>query len=229
MTPGLGHQQATGANADSELDDRPRRIASDDDVSRAVSVLARGGVVAIPTDTVYGLAASLDHPLAIERIFAIKGRSGTKAIPILISDVDVFSRLAVDLPPAAWRLAEEHWPGALTIVVSASDDVPEAVRRDGTTVGIRMPNSPDALAIIAGAGGALAVTSANRSGGAEARTADEVRFKLGNRVDFVVDGGSSPLSTPSTVVDATTDPVRVLRQGAVESWRLNTLPPDSRG
>ncbi len=227
MTPGLEHLLATSTKADSG-DDR-RRVAGDDDVARAVDVLNRGGVVAIPTDTVYGLAASLDHPLAIERIFAIKGRSGTKAIPILISDVNAFDRLSVDLPPAARRLAADHWPGALTIVVSASVEVPDAVRRDGSTVGIRMPNNDDALAIIAAAGGALAVTSANRSGGAEARTADEVRLKLGNRVDFVVDGGLATLSTPSTVVDATTDPVRVLRQGAVESWRLDPLSPDRNG
>lgn len=203
-------------------------MASGADIARAVDILRRGGVVAIPTDTVYGLAASLDHPLAVERIFSIKGRSGTKAIPILISDIDAFERLTVDLSASARRLAERHWPGALTIVVEASVEVPEAVRRDGTTVGVRMPNNADALAIIAAAGGALAVTSANRSGGAEARSADEVRIKLGNRVDFVVDGGPTRLSPPSTVVDATSDPIRVLRPGAIESWRLNaTLRDDA--
>lgn len=225
MKPMMEHQLST--ESEHEAGDRPDRIASDADIARAVDQLRRGGVVAIPTDTVYGLAASLDHPLAIERIFSIKGRSGTKAIPVLISDMHAFQRLAGELPPLARRLAEQHWPGALTIVVEASDAVPEAVRRDGSTVGVRMPNNADALAIIAAAGGALAVTSANRSGGAEARSADEVRIKLGNRVDFVVDGGQTRLSSPSTVVDATVDPIRVLRPGAVESWLLNATLRDS--
>lgn len=202
------------------------RIASELDIQRAVEILNRGGVVAIPTDTVYGLAASLDHPLAVERIFSIKGRSGTKAIPVLISDLDTFDRLADGVSPVARTLAERHWPGALTIVVDASDEVPESVRRDGSTVGVRMPNSADALAIIASAGGALAVTSANRSGGAEARSADEVRLKLGNRVDFVVDGGPTRLAPPSTVVDATGDDVRVLRSGAIDPWDARLPSPD---
>jgi L-threonylcarbamoyladenylate synthase len=206
--------------------DDEARVATDADIAQAVDLLRRGGVVAIPTDTVYGLAASLDHPLAVERLFSIQGRSGTKAIPILISDIGAFERLTVALPPVARRLAENHWPGALTIVVEASEAVPEAVRRDGTTVGVRMPNNADALAIIAGAGGALAVTSANRSGGSEARSADEVRIKLWNRVDFVVDGGPTRQSAPSTVVDATVDPIRVLRHGAVESWQLNATVRD---
>ncbi|HYI14161.1 MAG TPA: L-threonylcarbamoyladenylate synthase, partial [Thermomicrobiales bacterium] len=218
MNLGTEHQLRTDDPA--ETTDPAGRIASDAHINRAVDVLRRGGVVAIPTDTVYGLAASLDHPLAVERLFSIKGRSGTKAIPVLISDIGAFERLTTELPPAARRLAEAYWPGALTIVVSASDAVPESVRRDGSTVGIRMPDNADALAIIAAAGGALAVTSANRSGGAEARSADEVRIKLGNRVDFIVDGGPTRDTSPSTVVDATGAQIRALRHGAVESWRL---------
>ena len=223
----LGTEQHLSTENDTEAGDRAGRVANDSDIARAVDLLRRGGVVALPTDTVYGLAASLDHPLAVERLFSIKGRSGTKAIPVLISDIAAFERLTDDLTPTARRLAESYWPGALTIVVSASDAVPESVRRDGSTVGIRMPDSADALAIIAAAGGALAVTSANRSGGAEARSADEVRIKLGNRVDFVVDGGATREASPSTVVDVTRDQLRVLRQGAVESWRLATTLQDN--
>lgn len=215
---GKGSQQAATG--------RSGRVASDAEIERAVEVLRRGGVVAIPTDTVYGLAASLEHPLAVERIFSIKGRSETKAIPVLISDIEAFERLTGELTAAARRLAERHWPGALTIVVAASDAVPDAVRRDGTTVGVRMPDSADALAIIAASGGALAVTSANRSGGAEARSAGEVRIKLGNRVDFVVDGGPTDSAPPSTVVDATSDDVRVLRPGTVEPWQLRAAVRD---
>jgi L-threonylcarbamoyladenylate synthase len=209
-----------GTSVEHTVVDEGKRVASEKDIARAVDLLRRGGVVAIPTDTVYGLAASLEHPLAIERLFSIKGRSGTKAIPILISDLGAFERLTAGVTDAARRLADNYWPGGLTIVVTASNAVPEAVRREGPTVGLRMPNSADALAIIAGAGGALAVTSANRSGGAEARSADEVRIKLGNRVDIVVDGGPTRISPPSTVVDTTGEEIRVLRPGTVESWRL---------
>lgn len=216
----LGTEQQIRSDDEAEADPAPTPIAPAAEIARAVDILRRGGVVAIPTDTVYGLAASLDHPLAIERIFSIKGRSGTKAIPILISDTSVLERLANDLSPAARNLAEHYWPGALTIVVDAAESVPEAIVRGGSTVGLRMPDNADALAIINAAGGALAVTSANRSGGAEARSADEVRIKLGNRVDFVVDGGPSPSAAPSTVVDSTVEPVRVLRHGSIESWRL---------
>jgi L-threonylcarbamoyladenylate synthase len=223
----LGTEHHLDTDEAIDTSDQSARIASDADIARAVELLKRGGVVAIPTDTVYGLAASIDHPMAVERLFSIKGRSGTKAIPILISDVAAFERLTTQLTPAARRLAEAYWPGALTIVVEATDAVPDAVRRDGATVGVRMPDNADALAIIAAAGGALAVTSANRSGGAEARSADEVRIKLANRVDFVVDGGPSGASAPSTVVDATRDEIRVLRHGAVESWRLMATLQDS--
>jgi L-threonylcarbamoyladenylate synthase len=216
----LGTEQQLLSDDETEADPATVRVASDASVNRAVELLRRGGVVAIPTDTVYGLAASLDHPLAIERIFSIKGRSGTKAIPILISDLAALERLTERLSPAALKLAEHYWPGALTIVVDASDVVPDAIVRGGTTVGVRMPNNADALAIIAAAGGGLAVMSANRSGGAEAKSADEVRIKLGNRVDFVVDGGPSTAGSPSTVIDTTSEQVRVLRHGALESWRL---------
>lgn len=196
------------------------RVASDDDVARAIATLRDGGVIALPTDTVYGIAASLDHPDAIERLFTIKGRSGTKAVPILVSSLDDLDHLTSELTAEARALAARFWPGALTIVVSASDLVPDGVRRDGETVGIRMPDSADALAVIAGAGGALAVTSANRSGEVEARSAAEVNARLGGRIDFVLDGGASPSSQPSTVVDASQTPVRVLRAGAIAAWHI---------
>jgi L-threonylcarbamoyladenylate synthase len=199
------------------------RRVPDDVIARAVEVLRQGGVIAMPTDTVYGLAAALDHPEAIERIFSVKGRSGTKAVPVLVSSLAAFERLARRPGRLALRLAERLWPGALTIVVEASDAVPAAVRRDGMTVGVRMPASADALELIERAGGALAVTSANRSGDREARSADEVREWLGSRLDLIVDGGQSPDPRPSTVIDACREPVRILRIGAVPSWRIDAV------
>lgn len=194
--------------------------ASRADIERAVAILHAGGVVAIPTDTVYGLAASLDHPAAIERIFTIKGRAETKALPVLVSSSEVVPRLARAVTDPAQRLVRAFWPGALTIVVDATQDVPDVVLRGGTTVGLRMPDNADALAIIAGAGGALAVTSANHSGEIEARSASEVVQALGPDIDFVVDGGASKGTVPSTVVDATRTRLRVLRHGAIDIERL---------
>lgn len=197
-------------------------------VARAVEALRAGGVIAIPTDTVYGLAASLDRPDALARIFAIKGRSGDKALPILISDMEQVERIAGTVSPAALVLARAFWPGALTIVVPASAAVPVEVTRGVPTVGLRMPAHDVALAIIRAAGGALAVTSANRSGGPEARTAAEVIERLGDRVAFVVDGGRSGDAAASTVVDTTRPDVRILRRGAVSAEQIRVALAEAR-
>ena len=200
--------------------------SSPDEIARAVQVLREGGVIAIPTDTVYGLAAALDHPQAIVRIFEIKGRDETKALPVLVSSTDMLSRLTRTMSDVARRLADAFWPGALTLVVKATDNVPEVVRRGGPTVGLRMPDNSIAQAIIAGAGGALAVTSANRSGQPEARSAEDVRGILGSEVDTVVDGGPSPLAFPSTVIDVSGERVRILRTGAISVERLRQVVGD---
>jgi L-threonylcarbamoyladenylate synthase len=198
------------------------------EIARAVAILREGGVVALPTDTVYGIAASLDHPAAVERLFSIKGRAGTKAIPVLVSDRSALARLSTVISDEAERLVAEFWPGGLTVVVPAASSIPNEVLRDGSTVGLRMPDNVDALAIIAGAGGALAVTSANRSGDAEARSAEEVRSSLGRRIDYVVDGGPSGDGKPSTVVDATRRPVRILRSGAIDASRVFAVAQSGR-
>jgi L-threonylcarbamoyladenylate synthase len=195
-------------------------VARPEDIARAIQILREGGVIALPTDTVYGIAASLDHPAAIERLFTIKGRAGTKAIPVLVSDAAAVRRLSTGISDEAERLVNAFWPGGLTVVVDAGPDIPDEVLRDGTTVGLRMPDNADALAVIAGAGGALAVTSANRSGDADAHSAAEVRAALGDRIDFVLDGGPSSNGPASTVIDATQQPVRVLRVGAIDVGRV---------
>lgn len=186
------------------------------DVEAAVRCLRMGGVIVIPTDTVYGLAASLDHPAAIERIFTIKGRAADKALPVLVSRVELLDRFGRDVSRTARALARRFWPGPLTIVVHASDVVPSVVLRGGTTLGLRMPDDALALEIIEAAGGALAVTSANRSGEPECRSAEEVRQRLGADVDAIVDGGPSPQDRPSSVVDATGSDLRILRHGALD-------------
>lgn len=190
---------------------------------QAIDRLRSGGVVAIPTDTVYGIAASLEHPSAIERLYEIKGRATTKAIPLLVSDPTMLTTLSAELDRRSLALVEQLWPGALTVVLRASAHVPNVVRRGLSTVGVRMPDHPVALEIIRGVGGVLAVTSANPSGEPESSSVAEVRASLGTRIDGVVDGDPLPTSRPSTVVDISGADVRVLRVGAIPTDRIRAL------
>lgn len=185
------------------------------EIQRAIAGLRAGRVIAIPTDTVYGLAAALDQPEAIEQLFEIKGRETTKAIPVLVDSLECLNHLGGIERQLALALAGAFWPGPLTLVVTSPDRIPEEVHRGAETVGLRMPAHPVARALIAGAGGALAVTSANRSGMPEAVTAGEVRKALGEAVSLVVDGGRTPGGRPSTVVDLTSGRVRILRHGMI--------------
>jgi L-threonylcarbamoyladenylate synthase len=191
----------------------------EDAVLRAAEALRAGQVVAIPTDTVYGLAAVIDRPDAIDRLFAIKGRAVEKAIPILISDPAHVHKLTPRLSPTAEHLAGTFWPGGLTLVLAALSDLPRGVTTmtsDGTeTVAVRVPDNALARSIIAAAGGVLAVTSANRSGAAPALDAAEVSALGLPRPIAIVDGGRATGGVPSTIVDATTDTPEILREGAI--------------
>ncbi len=182
-------------------------------IATALDVLRRGGLVAFPTDTVYGVGARAFDALAIERVYASKGREATKALPILLADLTGLPGITQMLPPEVLRLAETFWPGPLTLVVRKHESVPEAVSRDGT-VGVRVPDHPIALALLR-ASGPLAATSANRSGAADPLTADDVVAGLGNRVDLILDGGRSPGGMPSTVVDCTSKPPALIRVGPI--------------
>jgi L-threonylcarbamoyladenylate synthase len=195
-----------------------------------VAVLLRDGVVAIPTDTVYGVAALPSSRAAIETIYEAKGRPADKALPVLVSEprfAEAVGRFSARLS----RACAAHWPGALTVVVPArSGFVSPALNEDGT-VGLRMPADPLALAIIAAAGGILAVTSANRSGSPPATTAAGVMDQLGGLIDAVVDGGPSPGGTASTVIRLTRGRLQVLREGAIEpsDIRRAMMPPRAPG
>ena len=188
-------------------------------VLRAAQALRAGDVVAIPTDTVYGFAAALDRPDAIDRLYATKGRPAEKAIPVLISDWEHVQRLTPRLSATAAHLARSFWPGALTLVLGARPDLPEGVTTvtsDGMqTVAVRVPDNGLARAIIAAAGGALAVTSANRSGAAPAVEAREVREVGLSEPLLVIDGGRAPGGVPSTIVMALSERPEILREGAI--------------
>lgn len=181
----------------------------------ALDALERGELVVIPTDTVYGLAARLDRPQALERLYVAKGRPADRAIPVLIADADQLSGLTRDLPGGAEEFAARFWPGPLTIVLPRSAAVPDGVTAGGDTVGVRMPGHPFALALIAGCGGALAVTSANRSGEPSLCEAAAVERSIGASVELIIDSGPTPGGQASTVIALTDPGPIVLREGPI--------------
>lgn len=202
--------------------DGHKRLDIKSQYRHAVEVMSGGGVVAMPTDTVYGLCAVATDEGAVSRLYAAKERATDQALPLLVSSMEQ-ARLVGALTLAAEALAEAHWPGALTIVVSRKRTfvTPAA---PGPTVGLRVPDDA-ALREIAAQLGPLTGTSANRSGGGECRDAASVREQLGDRVDFIVDVGRlSGSGMASTVVDCSEDGVvRLLRDGPIARGEIERL------
>lgn len=196
----------------------------------AVDALARGALVAIPTDTVYGLAARLDRPAAVEALYHAKGRPDTLPIPVLVSRLDLLALLTDGASAALDPLAARFWPGPLTIVVPCSRRIPDRVAAGTGTVGLRMPDHPIALEIIEGSGGALAVTSANRSGEPSLRDGAAVARTFPHTVELVIDSGATPGGRASTVVAVTGDRPFVLRHGPIDEAAIldawtQSVPP----
>ena len=184
----------------------------------ALSILKRGGLVAFPTDTVYGVGALAFDGAAVESIYAAKDRPVEKAIPVLIGDAADLDKVAVGIPRAALALAARFWPGALTLVLPKRPDLPEAVSAT-PTVGVRVPDHPVARALLRAAG-PLAVTSANLSGQPSPSIAQEVLAQLGGRIEIVIDGGKTPGGVPSTLVDCTGREPVILREGPVSQAEI---------
>lgn len=195
-----------------------------DDVARAVALLQEGELVVFPTDTVYGVAAIANRPSSVARIYVAKGRPPERAIPLLLAhprDLDV---VAEEVSRLVRRLAARFWPGGLTLIVPKGSAVPLEVGL-ASTVAVRVPDMLLARKIIAAVGAPVAVTSANRSGQPDARTASEALAQLGGRIAAVVDGGPSPGGVPSTILDCTVDPPCVLRVGAIPIEALRQFTP----
>ena len=202
-------------------------------IEEAIRILKEGGIVAFPTDTVYGLAAAVTIPRAVERVYAVKQRPSDMALPLLVADAAGIAALVSDsagiaglaekVPPTAQRLIETFMPGALTIVLIASSAVPEAVTAGGGTVAVRIPAHPTPIALIRGIGGPITGTSANLSGLASPLTASEVRSQLGDGVDLIIDSGDPCPGTASTIVDVTGATPIVLREGAISLARLREV------
>jgi L-threonylcarbamoyladenylate synthase len=189
-------------------------------IELAIQTLESGGLVAFPTDTVYGLAAPVNNSTSIERLFDAKGRDFNKAIAVLIAGSDQISGLTSYFNPAARRLVEHFWPGALTVVVAKHPDLPE-ILSPLPTIGIRMPDHNFVIALLKQTG-PLATTSANLSGAPNPLTVQDVLSQLEGRIELVLDGGRTPGGIPSTVVDCTQpDPV-ILRQGAISLQEIQS-------
>lgn len=194
---------------------RPRGEALLDQIETAVQTLKDHGVVAIPTDTLYGLAVRASDEEAVRRIFRLKGRSKGAALPLLLADTDDVTRCAVDVPESVWALAERFWPGPLTLVLRRSAAISETVAGGRDTIALRVPDHPVPRAITRRLGEPVTGTSANRSGGQEITTAEGVRQEFGTRVDMVLDDVQPPRGQASTVLDMSTGIPRILRCGAV--------------
>jgi L-threonylcarbamoyladenylate synthase len=184
-------------------------------VEQGIRILKSGGVIAYPTDTVYGLGARFDNAIAVERVFTVKNRPRNMALPLLLADVSQIDVLAVNIPESARRLASRFWPGALTMVLHKSTTVSDVITSGSDTVALRVPDHRVTLVLIKGVGVPIVGTSANLSGKPSPVTADEVRAQLNGTVDLIIDDGRSPVGKESTIVDLTGKEPVILREGAI--------------
>ena len=195
---------------DLRLDDALQR-----QIETAVDVLANGGVVGIPTDTLYGLAACAFNESAVLKVFELKGRPDGMALPLLLSEAEDAKKCAEEVPLDAITLAEHFWPGALTLVLRKGAEVPYAVTAGLDTVALRVPDHPVPRAVSRALGAPITGTSANLSGRPGLTSAAAVRAEFGDAIDFVLDWGDAPGGVASTILDLCGGEMRVLREGAV--------------
>jgi L-threonylcarbamoyladenylate synthase len=199
---------------------KTRTILAEDpgSLELALSILHEGGLVAFPTDTVYGLGALPFDEAAVESIYQAKGRPLEKAIPVLLAGLDDLERIAASVPPLARKLADHFWPGPLTLVVPRQPFLPAAVSNN-PGVAVRIPDHPVARRLLQAAG-PMAVTSANASGEPSALTALEVARQLQGQIPLILDGGEAPGGIPSTLVDCLGEIPVILRQGPITLEQL---------
>ncbi|MFA5374710.1 MAG: L-threonylcarbamoyladenylate synthase [Dehalococcoidia bacterium] len=192
-------------------------------IERAVRILKNGGIVAFPTDTIYGLGANAFDEDAVLRIYEAKIRPRNFALTLLLADTSQIKLVAEDIPKMAWKLAEKFMPGALTIVLNKSMAVSNMITGDGNTVAVRIPNHPVPIALVKGLGAPITGTSANISGGNNPLTAEDVFKQLRYRIDMIIDGGRCPIGVSSTVLDLTTNPPKIIREGAISRDQIESV------
>ena len=193
---------------------------TDQELEKAAQILRDGGLVAFPTETVYGLGGDASNPAAVRKIFTAKGRPADHPVIVHVAGTSDLKHWAAEVPRAAWLLAEKFWPGPLTMVLKRSACVSDLVTGGQDTVGLRVPSHPVAQRLLKAFGGGIAAPSANRFGRLSPTTAQHVREELGDAVDLVLDGGSSEVGIESTIVDLTRDAPAVLRPGRITAQQI---------
>jgi L-threonylcarbamoyladenylate synthase len=192
-------------------------------IEKGIEIIRRGGVIAFPTDTVYGVGAGAYIEKGIERVYEVKNRPREMALPLLLADAAQVHEVANFMPPYAWRLMDRFLPGGLTLVVFRTKVVKDIITAGGDTVAIRIPDHPVPIALIKGSGMPLVGTSANLSGKPSVLNPEGVRQQLDDKVDLIIDGGPPPGGRESTVVDVTGHIPVVLRQGAISREELRMV------
>ncbi len=205
----------------------PEKIEKDK-IRNIVSVLRKDGIVIYPTETFYGLGVNAYSARAVEKVYRLKKRIKRKPLSVVISDLEMLWEVAVNVPPVFEVLEKAFWPGSLTMVLPASSKLPQNLLAEGSTVGVRWPDFSWLQALIKEAGFPLTATSANLSGEKEISKVDEISSELSTEVDLIIDGGETPGKLPSTVIDLTFRPPRLLREGmirreAIEKVRFSSL------
>jgi L-threonylcarbamoyladenylate synthase len=186
-----------------------------DQIEQAIDILKKGGIVAFPTDTVYGLGANSYDEEAVLRVYEAKARPRHLPLPLLVSDVSQLTAVARDMPEIAWRLAQRFLPGALTIVLYKSPSVSSLITGGSEKVAVRMPDHPIPISLIQGLGAPIIGTSANITDSPSPVTAQEVHYQMGDRVDLIIDGGRCRGGIASTVLDLSGESPTILREGAI--------------
>lgn len=186
-----------------------------ENISEAAQIIRAGGLVAVPTETVYGLAGNGLNEKAVSDIYEVKGRPEVKPLSLMVAGAEAMEQCCEDVPVAAYTLAEKFWPGPLTIILKSKPHVPEITRAGGKTVGLRCPDHPMTLELIKNAGVPLAAPSANPSGEPSPKNAQTVLKYFDGKIDAVIDGGECGIGTESTIIDLSKTPYRILRKGAL--------------
>ena len=197
------------------------------DIDRAAKIVAAGGLVAVPTETVYGLGGNGFDEAAVRRIYEVKGRPELKPLSLMVPGKEAIESCCKEVPEAAYALADKFWPGPLTIILKSRENIPETVRAGGNTVGLRCPDHPLTLELLRRSGLPLAAPSANPSGEPSPKCAEKVLEYFEGRIEAVLDGGPCGIGFESTIIDMSAAPYRILRQGALPEGEIRRALADA--
>jgi L-threonylcarbamoyladenylate synthase len=192
-------------------------------VQKGIEIIKKGGIVAYPTDTIYGLGADTFNKKAVERVYTVKNRPREMALPVLLASIEQIKDVARDIPDIAWQLAREFMPGGLTLVLYKSPKISDIITAGGDTIAVRVPGHAIPIALIEGAGAPIVGTSANLTGKPNPLTALDVKTQLGDKVDLIIDGGRVPMGKESTIIDCTGQVPALLREGAIDRRNIERI------